>query len=426
LFLFVTLFFITLNIVYVSSDVNDFSISPQNPIKGDVVEAVIYANPEEFVNISISYLKKIEVASGEFVWDVGYIDIPQDKNFFSISSNNLSLLSVTTIISGIPITQTAIWENGATKISTRNLSPGEYWIQISGTSQDQVESAKIYFTASTIIQTDENGSFSSKYNTSLIPTGEFNISFGNYNEKIVILDDSENSTSNNQAPIPVSKHTERASLGESIIFNASNSFDADGDIVSYYWDLGDNTRKEGKVVEYSYSIAGNYSITLTVVDDLGAEVLCISLIEISEKTTPLTFNPNIMVLNYSLPESIKKNEEFIFNIPIACYGKTASSSFQVKIEINDESFALEAFNFKTNETIVAAIPWIPTAEGIHNILVSADYFNEIIETNEMDNNASFSILVKKDTLMVLIYIKYLLAILLTLVIAYLLWTKMSA
>lgn len=51
-------------------------------------------------------------------------------------------------------------------------------------------------------------------------------------------------------------------------FDASNSVDADGDIVSYEWDFNGDTvaDQEGKKVTYTFESAGTYTVQLTVAD----------------------------------------------------------------------------------------------------------------------------------------------------------------
>jgi len=72
---------------------------------------------------------------------------------------------------------------------------------------------------------------------------------------------------------PVASFTESSEIvytGELIAFNASASYDPDGVVVSYYWDFGDGTNATGVVVNHSYVDDGNYTVTLTVIDDDGA------------------------------------------------------------------------------------------------------------------------------------------------------------
>lgn len=56
-------------------------------------------------------------------------------------------------------------------------------------------------------------------------------------------------------------------VGESITFNASSSFDSDGEIISYAWDFGDGNYKGNPITQHLYSQEGNYKVILTVTDD---------------------------------------------------------------------------------------------------------------------------------------------------------------
>ena len=62
-------------------------------------------------------------------------------------------------------------------------------------------------------------------------------------------------------------------VNEKIIFNASSSYDPDGNITKYKWDFGDGnvTEVEGAVITHTYSISGNYTVKLTVTDDKGVK-----------------------------------------------------------------------------------------------------------------------------------------------------------
>ena len=61
-------------------------------------------------------------------------------------------------------------------------------------------------------------------------------------------------------------------VNETITFNASSSYDPDGNITSYEWDFGDGniTKTTEEKINHSYSEAGSYEVTLTVKDDEGA------------------------------------------------------------------------------------------------------------------------------------------------------------
>ena len=64
---------------------------------------------------------------------------------------------------------------------------------------------------------------------------------------------------------------EKPVINQTIIFNASLSNDPDGNITLYEWDFGDGSNTTGVIVNHSYLNAGNYTVTLKVTDNDGAE-----------------------------------------------------------------------------------------------------------------------------------------------------------
>jgi PKD repeat protein len=75
---------------------------------------------------------------------------------------------------------------------------------------------------------------------------------------------------------PVAKFTVApyyVTVDETVWFDASDSYDPDGEIVEYLWDFGDGTTDEGVVVSHEYTSAQGTGwrpqIILTVVDDDG-------------------------------------------------------------------------------------------------------------------------------------------------------------
>ena len=78
----------------------------------------------------------------------------------------------------------------------------------------------------------------------------------------------------NHRPVAkLSKVSQTIMEGESVTFNASGSYDSDGDPLKYYWEFGDSTNKTprpgDKIAEHKFTKAGRYIVTLTVSDDNG-------------------------------------------------------------------------------------------------------------------------------------------------------------
>ena len=75
----------------------------------------------------------------------------------------------------------------------------------------------------------------------------------------------------NRPPIPVlSVSTRAAEPGEEIHFDASESYDPDGEITAIGWSFGDGVTDEGTHVSHRYGEAGTYRVTLSVRDDRGS------------------------------------------------------------------------------------------------------------------------------------------------------------
>jgi PKD repeat protein len=61
-----------------------------------------------------------------------------------------------------------------------------------------------------------------------------------------------------------------APVSQSLVFDASDSYDSDGSISTYSWDYGDGETGEGASTLHVYEESGEYLVTLTVVDESGA------------------------------------------------------------------------------------------------------------------------------------------------------------
>ncbi|MCK5030325.1 MAG: PKD domain-containing protein [Thermoplasmatales archaeon] len=74
-------------------------------------------------------------------------------------------------------------------------------------------------------------------------------------------------------------------IDELIEFDGSNSYDKDGAIIEYSWNFGDGTTGSGETVTHSYSEAGQYLVTLTVIDNYHRK-------SSPDKTVSIIIQPN--------------------------------------------------------------------------------------------------------------------------------------
>lgn len=77
-------------------------------------------------------------------------------------------------------------------------------------------------------------------------------------------------TMGNQPPTADPAGPYSGAVGETITFDGSGSSDADGFIVAYDWDFGDGNSGTGVNPIHAFTMAGNYTVSLTVTDDMGA------------------------------------------------------------------------------------------------------------------------------------------------------------
>jgi PKD repeat protein len=81
-------------------------------------------------------------------------------------------------------------------------------------------------------------------------------------------------------------------------FDASSSFDCDGNITSYLWDFGDGMQGEGMAVQHSYSQSGPMMVSLTVTDEDGLKSINSSIIQVNQPPAArFTFEPDQPMVN---------------------------------------------------------------------------------------------------------------------------------
>jgi PKD repeat protein len=89
---------------------------------------------------------------------------------------------------------------------------------------------------------------------------------------------------NNQPPVAAASSTTPTSGTAPLVvtFSANGSYDADGTIVSYTWNFGDGTANgSGSTVAHTYTAAGNYTATLTVVDNAGLSATASVVVQVT-------------------------------------------------------------------------------------------------------------------------------------------------
>ncbi|TCI94416.1 PKD domain-containing protein [Tenacibaculum sp. M341] len=91
---------------------------------------------------------------------------------------------------------------------------------------------------------------------------------------------------------PVAAFTNSTSSGQSpltIQFDASGSYDPDGDAITYAWDFGDGNTGVGEIISHEFTTTGSYIVELTVSDGTkqSTETVTISVSDTPVNTAPV-------------------------------------------------------------------------------------------------------------------------------------------
>ena len=87
---------------------------------------------------------------------------------------------------------------------------------------------------------------------------------------------------------PTAKFNPTPSSGNApleVAFDASSSFDEDGEVTNYDWDFGDGNTGSGETTTHTYESSGVYRVKLIVIDDEEATNWSSGMIEVSPEST---------------------------------------------------------------------------------------------------------------------------------------------
>lgn len=88
----------------------------------------------------------------------------------------------------------------------------------------------------------------------------------------------------NKIPIAITNGPYTGYVNETILFDASESYDMDGLIILYSWSFGDGQIATGETVNHTFNQSKEYIVTLTVTDNYGLQNLTTTKAKINIKT----------------------------------------------------------------------------------------------------------------------------------------------
>ena len=224
---------------FTNAQVTSIEITPSYPKPGDILSIKLQSTPKEKVDVTISYTGALNISDNEFILTIENMEIPENIDTIQVEAENVSLLRVTSIINGIPITQTAMGEDGRAEITQTHIPSGVYWTQLSGIPIAGVEQVSFTVGAQSSIITDDQGEYTTEYNTVGFPPGEIIVKAGSFTKKMLLR--------YNTIPEPIPQPTPRNLIIEP--HNIPESFQLNNEIMLYYRITNEGETLTGLIVQ---------------------------------------------------------------------------------------------------------------------------------------------------------------------------------
>ncbi|MDZ7688897.1 MAG: PKD domain-containing protein [Halobacteriales archaeon] len=165
-------------------------------------------------------------------------------------------------------------------------------------------------------------------------------------------------------------------VGREVGFDASDSFNPEGAIDEYRWEMGDGTTRTGRTTSHTYEESGEYDVVLTVEGDDGKTARTTDTVEVGDVTDPLTSEirferlPNALTVGDEItvdgsgsrsPQGEIQSYIWEFGDGTVKQGATASHSYtepgtyELTLEVNDGTET----DSTTEEVTVVENPIVP-------------------------------------------------------------------
>ncbi|NWG10750.1 PKD domain-containing protein [Candidatus Bathyarchaeota archaeon] len=144
---------------------------------------------------------------------------------------------------------------------------------------------------------------------------------------------------------------EQPVVNETVVFNASSSYDPDGAIVNYEWNFGDAniTVTSETALSHIYTMHGNYNVTLTVVDNDGYSASQLHGISVNIH--------DIAILNVNSQDDVYIGQ--VVNITVTAKNEgTVTESFNVTVFRNETLIGTQlVLNLASNAELILNFQW---------------------------------------------------------------------
>lgn len=162
----------------------------------------------------------------------------------------------------------------------------------------------------------------------------------------------------NQPPVvSISSSHETVEQGVQVEFDGRASSDPDGTVQSYTWDFGDGGTASGALATHMFASPGDYTVTLTVADDMGVTTSDTVTVSVTEMTlSPGHTPPDGALIGSSIPLAVEGNYIWVKSSD----GNPANYSLRPSTGINGIDIDASGLDYWVSSDFVTAGGIVPT------------------------------------------------------------------
>ena len=366
----------------VSAAVSDVQVSPDNPQQGDSISVHIFADPDEEIEISITFEVNIPVQSGSYVVRFKNVNIPDPSNSFSVETNNVKTLNVAASIFSL----TGTVNNEVGFFSANDILPGTFNIKISGYAEDGEDFVSCTLIAWSKLKVDSNGEYVLNYDLGTVPPGAFSSNIEGFSNHLTI------SPRDSVAPIISGIHpTEIVSTSQPIIsasFSDSSGIESSSIVVTFD---GNNVTPLSSVSSTGFTYLPldllnntNYQVQVTVDDIRGNVATRNWAFNVQFPPLPDTTPPTV---SNAYPTGIVQSSYTSIWANLNDNKRVDTSS--IILEINDQSITENAQI--TQNSILYSL-----TDLLNNTLYNIELYAEDLSGNAINTQWSFTVLLPPE------------------------------
>jgi PKD repeat protein len=169
-------------------------------------------------------------------------------------------------------------------------------------------------------------------------------------------------------------------VGQAVQFTDTST----GSPTSWQWSFGDGTTSTAQNPAHTFTTAASYTVTLTVTNASGSNNV--------SQTVAIALPPDLRIWGISPQPGFPKSTDIItFYVEVRNNGAGPAGASTARLVVGSLTYYLPISTLAagTSQTVTQAVG--PLANGMYPVTGTADVNNDVFESNETNNQASFNL-----------------------------------